>query len=88
MGHLSPSHRVAAGLSVPPGLNQPFAAAQAAWRFYANPSAGLPRLAGPLHECARATAPGACDAHALVVLDWCQLHYGSHASKADRVASC
>jgi len=86
VGHLSPSHRVAAGLSVPPGLNQPFAAAQAAWRFYANPSAGLPRLAGPLHECARATAPGACDAHALVVLDWCQLHYGSHASKADRVA--
>lgn len=86
MGHLSPSHRVAAGLSVPPDLNQPFAAAQAAWRFYSNPSMTLPQLAAPLAELARAAVPDACDAHVLVVLDWCPLHYGSHPSKADRVA--
>lgn len=86
MGHLSPSQRVAAGLSVPPGLSQPFAAAQAAWRFYSNPSVTLPQLAAPPVELARAAVPGACDGHVLVVLDWCPLHYGSHVSKADRVA--
>ena len=85
MGHLSPSHRVAAGLSVPPGLNRPFAAAQAAWRFYSNPSVTLPQLASPPADLARAAAPGACDAGVLVVLDWCPLHYGGHPSKADRV---
>jgi hypothetical protein len=85
VGHLSPSHRVAAGLSVPPGLGQPFAAAQAAWRFYANPSVTLPQLAAPLAELARAAVPSACESHVLVVLDWCPLHYGSHACKADRV---
>ena len=86
MGHLSPSHRVAAGLSVPPGLSQPFAAAQAAWRFYANPSLSLPQLAAPLVELARAAAAGCCGGYVLVALDWCPLHYGSHPSKADRVA--
>ena len=86
MGHLSPSHRVAAGLSVPPDLNQSFAAAQAAWRFYANPSLTLPQLAAPLVELARAAVPDACDSRVLVVLDWCPLHYGAHGSKADRVA--
>jgi hypothetical protein len=90
VGHLSPSHRVAAGLGVPlgvpPRLCRPFAAAQAAWRFYANPSVTLPRLAAPLAELARAEAPAACDARVLVALDFCPLHYGSHPSKADRVA--
>jgi hypothetical protein len=86
VGHLSPSHRVAAGMSVPPDLNQPFAAAQAAWRFYANPSLTLPQLAAPLVELARAAVPQACDSRVLVVLDWCPLHYGAHGSKADRVA--
>jgi hypothetical protein len=86
VGHLSPSQRVAAGLSVPPDLRQSFAAAQAAWRFYANPSVTLPQLAAPLAESARAEVPAACDARVLVALDWCPLHYGSHPSKADRVA--
>ena len=85
MGHLSPSQRVAAGLNVPPGLCKPFAAAQAAWRFYANPSVSLPQLAAPLVELARAEAPGCCDACVLVALDFCPLHYGSHPSKHDRV---
>jgi hypothetical protein len=86
VGHLSPSHRVAAGLSVPPDLSQPFAAAQAAWRFYANPSLTLPQLAAPLVELTRAAVREACDSRVLVVLDWCPLHYGAHGSKADRVA--
>ena len=86
MAHLSPSHRVAAGLSVPPGLSQPFAAAQAAWRFYANPSVTLQQLASPLVDCGRDGVASCCDAYALVAMDWSALHYGSHGSKADRVA--
>ena len=85
VSHLSPAHRVAAGLRAPPDLNRPFAAAQAAWRFYASPAVKLPRLAGPLVECARAGVAAACGGYALVALDWCPLHYGGHASKADRV---
>ena len=67
------------------GEGDPFAATQAAWRFYANPNVGLGELAGPLVACARAAIPVACDRFTLVVLDWSPLHFGSHTSKADRV---
>ena len=86
VSHLRPADRLAAGLHDPDPGAGPFAAAQAAWRFYANGSVGLARLAAPLVECARAGAGSCCDGRVLVVLDWCPLHYGSHASKADRVA--
>jgi hypothetical protein len=62
-----------------------FSAAQAAWRFYANPRVTLGQLAGPLEECGRAGVAACCDRYALVVGDWCQLHYNGHASKRDRV---
>jgi hypothetical protein len=62
-----------------------FSAAQAAWRFYANPRVTLDQLAGPLEGCGRAGVASSCDAFALAVLDWCQLHYNGHASKRDRV---
>src|SRR5688500_18745641 len=61
------------------------AAAQAAWRFYTNGRVTLPQLAGPLVERARQGARAACDAYALVVMDWSPLHYGGHGSKLDRV---
>ena len=70
---------------MPDSSCQPFAATQGAWRFYANPNLSLEQLAGPLVECARAGAAGACDAYLLVVYDWSLLHYGTHRSKADRV---
>ena len=54
VSHLAPSHRVAAGLKLPPSVNGPFAAAQAAWRFYSNERVSLRQLSGPLIDCARA----------------------------------
>lgn len=87
LGHLSPTQVVAAGLRPPPELSSPMAATQAAWRFYANDALSLPALAGPLVECARdAVVAGACERHLLVALDWSALHYGGHATRADRVA--
>jgi hypothetical protein len=71
VSHLSPAQRVAAGLRVPADVNRPFAAARAAWRFYSNPAVTLPQLAAPLVECARAGVAAACDAYALVALDFC-----------------
>jgi hypothetical protein len=85
VGHLRQADRVSAGLRAPPGVAEQFSAAQAAWRFYANPRVTLRQLAGPLEACGRAGVAGSCDGYALVVADWCQLHYGGHASKADRV---
>jgi hypothetical protein len=86
VAHLSDSQRVAAGLREPSaGAASPFAATQAAWRFFANARVGLDALAGPLVACARDAAPAACDDYVLVVYDWCPLHFGGHASKADRV---
>jgi hypothetical protein len=87
VSHLSSAQRVAAGLRLPAaGDADPFAATQAAWRFYANGSVSLPQLAGPPLACARAAvAAGACDRYALVVLDWSPLHFGRHAAKLDRV---
>ena len=85
VSHVPPADRVAAGLRVPPGAARPFAAAQGAWRFLNNEAVTLPRLAGPLAECARAGVADACDAYALVVLDWSPLHYGGHESKERRV---
>lgn len=83
--HLSPAHRVAAGLHALPGSSSPFAAAQAAWRFFANPATTLPVLAGPLVESARAAIPAACDRYTLVPLDWSNLHLNGHDAKGDRV---
>jgi len=86
VGQLSPRDRLAAGVHAPPGLlAEGFAATQAAWRFYGNDRVGLPVLAGPLVDHARRAVAEACDARALVVLDWCNLHLNGHDAKADRV---
>lgn len=85
MAHLSDSQRLAAGLHPPPSLARPFAAVQAAWRFFANPRLRLPQLARPLIECARGEIPQLCSHWMLIVMDWSHLHFGGHESKADRV---
>ena len=85
VAHLSHAHRLAAGLHAPSSLAKPFAAVQAAWRFYSNDRISLSRLAGPLIECARSEVPAVCTDWMLVVLDWSNLHFCSHESKAGRV---
>ena len=66
-------------------VSKPFAAVQAAWRFYANSNVTLPQLAGPLVQCAREEIGAACDDYGLVMMDWCQLHFNGHGSVVDRV---
>jgi len=86
VAHLTPVQRLAAGLHPPPSIARPFAAVQAAWRFFANPRVKLPQLCGPLWACAREEiVDGACDRYALVVLDWCPLHFNGQQERDDRV---
>jgi hypothetical protein len=62
-----------------------FASTQAAWRFYHNPRISLPDLVVPLHQAAR-HALSLCPApFALVVLDWSNVNFHSHTSKADQI---
>jgi hypothetical protein len=65
-------------------LSKPFAATQAAWRFYANSQVTLAMLAGPLIELARQEIPICCRDYLLVALDWSNFHFESHPSKTDR----
>lgn len=76
---------MAAGLHTLPALVKPFAATQAAWRFYNNPEVALPQLAGPLIDFARQEVPTVCHTWMVTVLDWCNLHYAHHGSKSGRV---
>jgi hypothetical protein len=85
MSHLSPLHAVAAGLRALPEVSQPFAATQAAWRFYANAHVTLSQLAAPLIAAARQGVAHSCDRYALVVLDWSNLHYTTQDTRIDRV---
>lgn len=85
VSHLSPSTRVAAGLRPPPSISRPFAAVQAAWRFYHNQTLGLKQLAEPLVQSARQGVADSCQEWVLVAMDWCNLHFGQHDDKSDRV---
>src|ERR1700733_12235278 len=85
LAHLSNADFLAAGFHANPQLATAFAATQAAWRFLNNKAVTLPMLAGPLLECARRDIPGACDDWLLVPMDWCNFHYNTHPSKANRV---
>ena len=83
--HLSDADRLAAGLRAMPSSTSSFAAAQAAWRFYANPKMTLPVLAEPLIEAARHGVCETCQDWVLIALDWSLLHYAHHNSKTDRL---
>lgn len=84
-GQLAAVHSVAAGLRALPDTKQAFASTQAAWRFYGNERVTLPQLAQPLLEQARLGVAHTCGWYALVVHDWCRLHYTAHTAKTDRV---
>jgi hypothetical protein len=82
--HLSVAQKVAAGFHANPALGTSFAATQAAWRFFNNDAVTLHVLAGPLLEFARRQIPLACDEWLLVAMDWSNLRFNSHHSKAHR----
>jgi hypothetical protein len=85
MQHLATTDEIAAGLRALPLCTRPFAAAQAAWRFYTNPRISLPQLMQPLIASARLACSSDCDQFLLAVHDWSGLNYSRHASKADRI---
>ena len=83
--HLSTARNTAAGLRALPQTSSAFAAAQAAWRFYANPRFQLAQLAAPILQHAAVAAHSALSDYALVIHDWSPLHYTHHPSKTDRI---
>ena len=84
LAHLSNAEKLAAGFHANPALSTPFAATQAAWRFFNNPAVSLATLAVPLLDCARREIPVACDQWLLVALDWSNLSFNLHNEKAHR----
>jgi hypothetical protein len=82
--HLSPEDRLAAGLRALPTGASALASVQAAYRFYKNVVTTLPALAQPLLEAGHQGVSETCDQYALVVFDWCNLHYNSQPGKKDR----
>lgn len=74
----------ASGLSALPGTAQPFSSTQAMWRFLRHEATTLPTLIEPVHEAARLSLDKSHGPVALIVHDWSMLHFGGHASKADR----
>lgn len=84
--HLSPTQSVAAGLRNLPNTSQPFAAAQAAWRFFANDRVTLPVLAEPIIAQAQAASVSSSVNYALVMHDFSGLNFSFHESKQDRIS--
>lgn len=84
--HLSQTQSVAAGLRTLPNTSQPFAAAQAAWRFFANERVTLPDLAEPIITQARAASISLSVNYALVMHDFSGLNFSFHESKRDRIS--
>lgn len=82
---MSPAQIVAAGLRALPSATTALAATQAAYRFYSNDRVTLPALAQPLIDAARTAIEREGLRYALVVHDWSEINYQSHASKADRI---
>ena len=85
VAHLSTAEKLAAGFHASPALTTAFAATQAAWRFFNNEAVSLPVLSEPIWDCARQEIPIACGEWIPVVMDWSNLRFNSHASKAHRV---
>lgn len=87
--HSAPTSPIAAGLRALPSGISVFAAAQAAWRFYANEKVTLPKLMEPViaHVCQQIASvpPQGAPSYVLVVHDWCWLQYSRHTKKQDRL---
>lgn len=83
--HLSLSQSVASGLRSLPKTNGSVAAAQGAWRFFANERVTLPQLAEPLIDHARQISRSKLSRYALIMHDLSDLNFTTHESKADRI---
>ena len=83
---LSLTQSVAAGLRSLPHTGQPFAAAQAAWRFFANNRVRLPVLAEPILAHAREASHLLSARYCLVMHDFSGLDFSFHESKEDRIS--
>ena len=86
--HLSPTQSVAAGLRALPRTNKPFAATQAAWRFFANERVSLPLLAEPIINHAREISFVHSAHYSLVMHDFSDLKFTTHEHKKDRIRLC
>ena len=86
--HLSPTQSVAAGLRALPRTNKPFAATQAAWRFYQNERVTLPVLAEPIIAQAKELISVYATRYALVMHDFSDLKFTTHEHKTDRIRLC
>lgn len=84
--HLSPTLSVATGLRTLPSTSQPFAAAQAAWRFFANERVTLPVLAEPIIVQAKEASASLSAYYCLVMHDFSGLNFSFHESKGDRIS--
>jgi hypothetical protein len=83
--HMDAATTLAAGIHALPQVGSAFAAAQAAWRFFANDKVTLPRLVEPLRECGRQAAARSASPYALLVHDWSKIDYHGHTGKKDQV---
>jgi hypothetical protein len=82
--HQHAASPVAAGLASLPDVAAPFAATQAAWRFWKNDATTLPTLVQPLRQAARQALSGTTAPCALLIHDWSKLGYAQHTSKTDQ----
>src|SRR5258708_12407589 len=76
--HMGAATALAAGIHALPQVGVSFAAAQAAWRFFANEEAALPRLVEPLRESGRQAAAPSSAAYAFLVPHWPKIDYDRH----------
>jgi len=81
--HMNVVQAIAAGIKALPSVGKAFAAAQAAWRFFANDRVTLPRLIEPLREVGRQGCKESSSKYVLAVHDWSKLDYDGHKSKRD-----
>jgi hypothetical protein len=83
--HMDVVTKLAAGIHTLPQVGKSFAAAQAAWRFFANARVTLLALVEPLRELCQQAIACSESAFALVVHDWSKIDYAGHTRKTDQV---
>ena len=82
--HMAVVPKLAAGIRSLPGVGKSFAAAQAAWRFFANLKVTMPALVEPLRTLGRQASAESSSSYALLVHDWSKLDYSGHKTKTDQ----
>jgi hypothetical protein len=75
---------LAAGVGALPSTAQPFAATQAAWRFYNNERVSLSELVAPLRDYARSRTAESKMPFVLLVHDWSKLSFPGHDFREDQ----